>query len=29
VTRLYGYQLASGAMRAPSAWTGGIVTRFD
>lgn len=29
VTRVYGYRLASGAMRAPSVWTGGIVTRFD
>jgi len=29
VTRVYGYRLASGAMRAPSVWTGGIVTLFD
>lgn len=29
VTRLYEYALSSGSMRAPSAWTGGIVTRFD
>lgn len=29
VTRVYGYRLASGTMRAPSVWTGGIVTRFD
>ncbi len=28
-TRVYGYQLTNGSMRAPSAWTGGIVTRFD
>ncbi|MBI5853572.1 MAG: hypothetical protein HZB39_21395 [Planctomycetes bacterium] len=29
VTRVYGYRLATGAMRAPSVWTGGIVTLFD
>ncbi|MEZ5966949.1 MAG: hypothetical protein R3F56_24130 [Planctomycetota bacterium] len=29
VTRVYGYRLATGSMRAPSVWTGGIVTRFD
>ena len=28
-SRVYGYRLASGSFRAPSAWTGGIVTRFD
>ena len=28
-TRVYGYRLASGAMRAPSVWTGGIVALFD
>ncbi|MGE0142142.1 MAG: hypothetical protein AB7I19_18345 [Planctomycetota bacterium] len=29
VTRVYGYRLASGTMRAPSVWTGGIVTLLD
>src|SRR5690606_21434314 len=29
VTRVYGYRLPAGTMRAPSTWTGGIVTRFD
>ncbi|MBK8974452.1 MAG: hypothetical protein IPM29_00855 [Planctomycetes bacterium] len=29
VTRVYGYRLPAGTMRAPSSWTGGIVTRFD
>ena len=29
VTRVYGYRLPGGTMRAPSVWTGGIVTRFD
>jgi hypothetical protein len=29
VTRVYGYRLSAGSMRAPSFWTGGIVTRLD
>jgi hypothetical protein len=29
VTRVYGYRLTSGSMRAPSVWTGGIIALFD
>jgi hypothetical protein len=29
VTRVYGYRLTPTSMRAPSVWTGGIVTRFN
>jgi len=29
VTRVYGYRLSSGSMRAPSVWTGGIIALFD
>jgi hypothetical protein len=29
VTRVYGYRISPTSVRAPSSWTGGIVTRFD
>jgi len=29
VTRVYGYRVDASSLRAPSVWTGGIVTRFD